>query len=127
MDVGATLIGRSVLIVEDESMVAMLLQDTLEDIGCTVIGLAPRLNEALKKAASLVFDIAILDVNLNGSSSFPVAEVLTARGLPFIFATGYSGTSLPEFLQRVPIVQKPFQQRELETAICTALSQNAAG
>ena len=125
MDIGASLNGRSVLIVEDESMVAMFLQDTLEDIGCTVIGLAPRLNEALKKAASLVFDIAILDVNLNGSSSFPVAEVLRARGLPFIFATGYSRTSLPEFLQRVPIVQKPFQQRELETAICTALSQKA--
>jgi len=127
MGVDAALNGRSVLIVEDESMVAMLLQDTLEDIGYTVIGLAPRLNEALKKAASLVFDIAILDVNLNGSSSFPVAEVLKARGLPFIFATGYSGTSLPDFLQRVPIVQKPFQPQELEKAICTALSQKAEG
>jgi CheY-like chemotaxis protein len=122
---GKALTGRSVLVVEDESLVAMQIQDTLEDIGCIVVGLAPRLEDALRKARSLVFDVAVLDVNLNGSQSFPITDVLAERGLPFVFATGYSASSLPEILRsKAPVVQKPFRQHDLEQALRTALGIN---
>src|SRR5215475_9246363 len=73
------LAGRRVLVIEDESMVMMLLQDMLEDIGCVVVGSASRLQEALDQARSLAFDVAILDVNLEGERTFPIAEVLMER------------------------------------------------
>ena len=118
---GNALTGRSVLIIEDESMVAMLIEDTLEEMGCVVAGLAPRFDEALRKAGTLVFDVALLDVNLNGRSSFPIADVLIGRGLPFVFATGYNAGSLPEYLRLMPVLQKPFHQQDLERALRTAL------
>src|SRR5262245_2169286 len=70
------LAGWHVLFIEDESMVMMLLQDMLEDIGCVIVDSASRLEEALAKAKSLTFDVAILDVNLNGERTFPIADVL---------------------------------------------------
>jgi CheY-like chemotaxis protein len=113
--------GRRILVIEDESMVAMFIQDTLEDIGCEVASVASRFNEALEKARTLAFDVAILDVNLDGEQTFPIAEALVARGMPFVFATGYSATSLPAALQRAPILQKPFRQSDLERALRAAL------
>jgi CheY-like chemotaxis protein len=115
--------GRRVLVIEDESMVTMFIQDTLADIGCEVAGVASRLNEALEKARTLAFDVAILDVNLDGEQTFPIAEALLARGMPFVLATGYSATSLPAALQRAPILQKPFRQSDLEQALRTALQK----
>jgi CheY-like chemotaxis protein len=104
-------------------MVTMFIQDTLADIGCEVAGVASRLNEALEKARTLAFDVAILDVNLDGEQTFPIAEALLARGMPFVFATGYSATSLPATLQRAPILQKPFRQSDLEQALRAALQK----
>jgi CheY-like chemotaxis protein len=100
----------------------MLLEDTLAEIGCKVAGLASRFNDAMKKASSLSFDVAILDVNLNGQETFPIAEALNERGLPFVFATGYGSASLPSQLQHAPVLQKPFQQSELERALGAALA-----
>jgi CheY-like chemotaxis protein len=111
-----------VLVIEDESMVTMLIQDTLADIGCEVIGLASRFDDAIEKARSLLFDVAILDVNLNGRQTFPIAEVLSERGLAFVFSTGYGAMNLPQSLQKAPILQKPFQQRDLEQALQAALT-----
>ena len=116
------LAGRRVLVVEDESMVTMLLEDTLADIGCEVVGSASRIDDALAKARSLAFDVAILDVNLNGHQTFAVAEILAQRGLPFVFATGYGATSFPMEMQQAPVLQKPFQQRDLEHVLHSALS-----
>src|SRR5262245_45719685 len=79
------LAGRRVLVVEDESMVTMLLLDLLNEIGCEVAGTASRLGEAMNKALTLAFDVAILDVNLNGEMSFPLANALLARGRPLVF------------------------------------------
>jgi CheY-like chemotaxis protein len=115
------LAGRRVLVVEDESMVIMLLQDFLEDMGCEVAGIASRLKEALEKIDALAFDVAILDVNLNGQQTLPVAQALLARGRAIVFATGYAATSVPPELRGVPILQKPFQQQDLERALRAAL------
>lgn len=116
------LAGRRVLVIEDESMVSMLLQDTLADMGCEVIGVASRFNDAIEKAKSLSFDVAILDVNLNGAHTFPIAEMLAERGRAFVFATGYGAASLPASLHRAPVLQKPFHQRDLERALRAALA-----
>ena len=118
---GDGLAGRRVLVIEDESLVAMLIEDVLLDMDCEVAGLASRLHDAMEKAKSLAFDVAILDVNLNGKETFPIAEVLLERGIPFVFATGYGTAVLPGPLQNVPVLHKPFQQRDLETALRTAL------
>ncbi len=116
------LAGRRVLVIEDESMVMMLLQDMVVDIGCVVAGAASRIADATEKARSLAFDIAILDVNLNGERTFPVAEVLAERGVGFVFATGYGTASLPAPFAGRPVLQKPFQQQDLERALRAALA-----
>ena len=109
-----------VLIVEDEGMVSMLLEDMLFELGHTVAGLAPRLAVARALAEKIEADLAILDVNLDGEASYPVAEILTTRGVPFIFATGYGATGLQEGWRRAPVLSKPFQIRELAAAIARA-------
>jgi CheY-like chemotaxis protein len=115
------LAGRRVLVVEDESMVTMLLQDFLEDMGCAVVGVASRLKEAMEKIDSLTFDVAILDVNLNGQQTLPVAQALLASGRAVVFATGYAATTVPPEFRAVPILQKPFQQQDLARALRAAL------
>jgi len=116
--------GLRVLIVEDESMVTMLIEDFLADMGCAVAGVASGLDEALSSVSSLDFDVAILDVNLNGVQSYPVAQVLRERGIPFVMATGYGAAGLPQVFQSVPTVGKPFQQWQLERAIRAAVRPN---
>lgn len=113
--------GRRVLIVEDESMVTMLIEDTLADIGCDIAGTASRLDEAFEKISSLSFDAVILDVNLNGRQTYAVAEMLARKGVPFLFATGYDKLDLPEPFRGVPILAKPFRERDLEEALMAAL------
>ena len=113
--------GRRVLAIEDESMVAMLLQDTLAEIGCDVVGVASRFNDAMEKAKSLSFDVAILDINLKGRQTFPIAEALVERDRAFVFATGYDAGSLPVPFDQVPIVQKPFKKSDLERVIGASL------
>lgn len=119
------LAGRRVLVVEDESMVTMLLQDFLEDMGCAVVGVASRLKEAMEKIDSLTFDVAILDVNLNGQQTLPVAQALLASGRAVVFATGYAATTVPPEFRAVPILQKPFQQQDLERAMRAALAASS--
>jgi CheY-like chemotaxis protein len=116
------LAGLRVFVIEDESMVAMLLQDMLAEIGCEVIGFASRFNDAVEKAKSLAFEVAILDVNLNGRHTFSIADSLAERGVAFVVATGYGTTSLPESLHRVPILQKPFRQQDLQRALRAAMT-----
>jgi DNA-binding response OmpR family regulator len=108
-------------VVEDESRIAMLIRDTLEDMGCEVVATAARFDDALEKAVSLRFDVALLDVNLNGESSYPIAQVLAERDRAFVFATGYGTSNLPEALHDAPVLQKPFMRRDLERALRAAL------
>ncbi|MGH8116911.1 MAG: response regulator [Rhodanobacteraceae bacterium] len=114
--------GKRVLIVEDESRVAMMLEILLDDIGCEVAGMATRLDDAIAKARDLDFDVALLDVNLDGEPSYPVAEAIAGRGLRFVFATGYGADRLPEALRDRPVLQKPYRMRDLERALHAALA-----
>jgi CheY-like chemotaxis protein len=109
--------GKRILVVEDELMIRMLLQDMLADLGHTLAGEAGRIDEALTLAKQCEFDLAILDVNLNGQPISPVVEVLLARGLPFVFATGYGQRGVPEPFRKTPTLLKPFQLDALAQAI----------
>jgi CheY-like chemotaxis protein len=114
--------GRSIFIVEDESVVAMLIEDFLEELGCEVAGVASRLDEAVEKVSALSFDAAIVDINLNGHQTYPLAELLQKKGCPFVFATGYGNTTLPKALNGVPVISKPFDKHDLKKALTSALA-----
>jgi DNA-binding response OmpR family regulator len=107
-----------VLLVEDEALVAMMIEDMLADLGHKVVGPAMDLDAGLKLAASADLDFAVLDMNLRGESSTPIADVLQKRHVPFVFATGYGsrGRTLGAHGD-VEIVTKPFDARQLERAI----------
>ena len=103
-------------------MVIMLLEDFLADIGCEVVGVGARLNEARAQVAALAFDAAILDVNLNGQQTFALAREIIGRGRAVVFATGYGASTLPPDLRDVPVLQKPFHQQDLERVLSAALA-----
>ncbi len=111
-----------ILIVEDEMLVAMNIEDMLLDLGHEVAGLASRLEPALSLAGEAQFDLAMLDVNLAGQTSFPVAEILVRRGIPFLFATGYGVKGIAEEYRSYPVLQKPFRARDLEQALSAAVA-----
>ena len=116
-----TLAGRSILIVEDEWIITTLLEHILGDMGCRVAGAASHVDEAADKLSSLSFDAAILDVNLNGEPTYPLAEMLRHKGKPFVFATGYGPANVPSALHDVPVIVKPFNQRDLIRALKAVL------
>ena len=117
---------RSVLLVEDEVMIRMMVADMLGELGYIIAGEADDIDEAVRLVQTTDFDIAILDVNVNGRVISPVAEAVTLRGLPFVFATGYGSSGLPEKFRDVPTLQKPFQMATLQRAIEDALRDVAA-
>src|SRR4028118_1708306 len=88
-----------VLVVEDEAMIAMLVEDMVLDFGSEVVGPVANLNDAISLARSAELDAAILDINVGGSVIFPVADILNERGIPLIFATGYGSNGLPPRFQ----------------------------
>jgi CheY-like chemotaxis protein len=109
--------GRRVLVVEDESMIRLLLDGMLTELGYTMTAEAGRLDDAVAIAKAGDFDLAILDVNLNGHSITPVVEILVERGVPFVFASGYGRRGIPDHLGRAPLLQKPFQSEALAVAL----------
>ena len=117
MRYGKAAAGKRVLLVEDEMMIRMLLEGMLNDLGHTVAGEAGGIDEALVLAKDAEFDIALLDVNLNGRPITPVVEILIKRGLPFVFASGYGQGGVPEPYRGSPTLQKPFQVEALAEAI----------
>jgi CheY-like chemotaxis protein len=110
-------VAKRLLVVEDEMLIGMLLEDMLTDMGHTVCAVVPRLKDALTAVEKQTFDAAILDVHLQGESAFPVAEALKARGIPFVFATGYGERGLPENYRGQPVLQKPFSKDDLERVL----------
>jgi CheY-like chemotaxis protein len=115
-------VARRVLIVEDDVMIRMLIEDMLGDLGFAVAAEASKVHEALAAVNSTAFDVAILDVNLNGETTGPVAEALAARGTPFVFATGYGEHGLPDQFRDRPLLKKPFQIESLKRMLETALA-----
>jgi CheY-like chemotaxis protein len=104
--------GR-LLVVEDDFLVATLLAEILESVGWQVVGPVAHLTTALDAAASEGFDAAVLDVNLGGQTVYPVAEVLDARRIPYLFVTAYGREALPPLFCGRPYLGKPFAPREL--------------
>jgi CheY-like chemotaxis protein len=109
-----------ILVIEDEMTIALLIEDMLTDLGHEVVGMAMRLPQALTLAKSAEIDFALLDINLDGSPSFPVADVLNARGVPFAFASGYGPAGLEPGYARHVVIKKPFEMQDLESAIAQA-------
>lgn len=107
-----------VLVVEDEMMVALLVEDFLAELGHAVVGPAMHLHEAITLALEAEIDVAILDVNLGAQRSYPVAEVLRQRGIPFLFATGYGAAGVDEEYRGTTLVlRKPFGLASIERAL----------
>ena len=118
--------GGSVFLVEDEVMIRMMVADMLEELGYSIAAEAGDISEAIRLAQSTDFDLAILDVNVNGKVISPVADLIQARNLPFIFATGYGSSGLPEEYRDRPSLQKPFQIETLARVIENTLKSTTA-
>ena len=106
--------GNRILLVEDEILVAMMMRDILTEIGFAVVGPFSRLSDAMVAAVHEEIDAGIIDVNLEGNFVYPVAEVLVARQLPFVFVTGYGVESIDARFGHVPIIKKPVQRQVLK-------------
>jgi CheY-like chemotaxis protein len=118
--------SKRVLVVEDEMMIRMLLEGMLEDLGHSVAAEAGGIDEAMMLAKQGEFDVALLDVNLNGQPITPVVEILVERGLPFVFASGYGQRGVPEAYRASPTLQKPFQVEALAAALAAAAPKVAS-
>jgi DNA-binding response OmpR family regulator len=109
--------GLRVFLVEDEAMIRMMMVDMLEELGHVLAAEAGQIDQALELSQSAEFDLAILDVNVRGKLITPVAELIRAREIPIIFATGYGSESLPEEFRDFPALQKPYRLETLAAAI----------
>jgi len=106
-----------VLVVEDEFLVGEMLVHQLVKHGCEVVGPFPRLEKILPMVDELEFDVALLDLNLAGKLSFPLAEKLAAKGVPYIFLTGYTDSFFPPKYRSAPRLTKPCNDAELHAKI----------
>lgn len=105
--------GRRVLIVEDEMLVLLMIEDMLADLGCQSVTAAATVDQALAIVEAQILDAAILDMNLNGTSSHPIATALDARGIPFIYSTGNTGRDARAGYLSRPMLKKPFKYEQL--------------
>ena len=114
--------GRSILIVEDEPLIAMMLEDFLESLGHTVAACCDNVGDALKAVVEDGFEVAILDVNLKGETVWPVAVELRARGVPFVIASGGHVDPPPAEFANVPLIEKPYTIDRVSPAIEAAMA-----
>lgn len=121
----AGLRGRRVLVVEDDYVIASDLAFTLEDEGVQVIGPAPSVKDALKLIAEVDLDGATLDINLGKEVSYPIADELTMRGVPFIFITGYDIIVVPTAYADVPRLEKPIKAKALTQLLASRIGSSA--
>lgn len=112
---------RRILVVEDEVMIAMLLEDMLTELGYEVVGPAMRFEDGLELAGSADLDMAVLDVNLNGRRSTPIADVLRSCGVPFVFATGYGSGGVDASYGASHVLKKPFSPGDLDVALASVM------
>ena len=117
--------GGSVFLVEDEVMIRMMVADMLEELGYSIAAESGDIDQALMLAQTTDFDIAILDVSVNGKLISPVADAIEERNRPFIFATGYGTQGLPPEYRDRPALQKPFQMENLAVMIESTLNRSA--
>jgi len=117
--------GCRFLVVEDETLIAVVIEDALVEMGCEIVGLSGRLDTALQLATDGEFDAAILDITIRGGKVYPIAELLAARGIPFAFVSGYGDWALPEAFRDRPRLMKPFRLTALEEQIKTLCKEAA--
>ena len=115
--------GKRILIVEDEIVVALFMEDILAEFGFQVMGVASRLEETMGRERD--YDLAVLDVHLNGKSVFDFADKLAEEGVPFVFATGYGERGIPERHRGRPVLQKPFSPDDLKRALSNLVAMAA--
>ncbi|HEY1750603.1 MAG TPA: response regulator [Caulobacteraceae bacterium] len=117
------LTGLRLLVVEDEALVAMELEDMLDELGCVVVDVAGTVSRGVALAGDrgVPLDGAILDVNLGGEKVYPVAERLAQRGVPFVFCTGYGLDGIARHFSHVPTLSKPYSQRQLHDLLVSGL------
>ena len=115
--------GRRVLVVEDEMMVLMMIEDMLADLGCESVTAAASTDQAIALINAQVFDAAMLDMNLSGTKNNSIADALAARGVPFIFSTGYSGRNMMDGYRDRPMLKKPFGFEELAAILRRLLTR----
>lgn len=106
-----------VLVVEDEMIIALGIEDLLDDLGFQLVGPAARVDAAVQLASQAALDVAILDVNIRGGTSYPVADVLAQRGIPFLFCSGYGDWALEERYRDRPRLTKPFSAPDLASLL----------
>jgi CheY-like chemotaxis protein len=106
--------GNRVLLVEDEALVGMMMKDALNDLGYEIVGPYSTVHEARDAVFQDDFHAAILDVNLHGEPVYPLADLIAARDLPFVFVTGYSAEGIDSRFAHVPVLQKPIERRQLQ-------------
>lgn len=121
MQGGASLRGRRVLVVEDEALVSLMIEDLLTQAGCKVIGPAATTESAIALIEQEAIDCAVLDVKLVDGPVFPVADTLAARGVPFIFATGYQAEAIGARYAGIPRIEKVYDSAELLDAVAVVL------
>lgn len=116
-DAGQPLGHKRVLIVEDEFLLGFSLLEDLTEAGADVIGPVSTVDEALQIVTSETFDLVLLDINVRGEMSFPVADALLARNVPLIFLTGYDADVIPDRMQQLPRLGKPYDPKALASAL----------
>ena len=118
--------SRSILIVEDEPLIAMMLEDFLDSLGHTIVGTCETVEDALDKVSAGGFDVAIVDVHLkNGEHIWPVADRLVEQGIPFVLATGGHIEPPPPEHADAPVLSKPFTIDAIEPALAAACAANS--
>jgi CheY-like chemotaxis protein len=114
--------GLRILVVEDEMMLAMLMEDFMEEFGCTLVGLAANIDTALQIIRTESIDGALLDLNLAGNVAYPVADELARLDIPFIVVSGYDNQELSGGYNDRPRLPKPFRRLDLQGAMTRAFT-----
>jgi CheY-like chemotaxis protein len=115
------LTGRRVLVIEDEMLILMMIEDMLADLGCESVAVASKVGPAISLIEGQEFDTAMLDMNLNGIESYPVADALSARDVPYFFSTGNSLTDMKDGYRDQEVLKKPFTFEQLSTMLSRSL------
>ena len=115
------LAGRRVLVIEDEMLILMMIEDMLADLGCESVAVASKIGPAINLIEGQAFDTAMLDLNLNGIESYPIADALTVRDVPYFFSTGNSLTNVKDGYRDQDVLKKPFTFEQLSSMLSRSL------